>query len=246
MIDASHDNSGKDHDRQPAAAADVAGQVADGQPRDRRRDAGVFLVAGRQEIGTDAAPLAYGQSITDACMDWDTTAGVLAELAGAVRARRAGDEDRGPRGRPDRRLRRAGGQRIVPGAEVVGFGRDGGRLSARASSAPSTRRRARSRRRSEAPRPASPARPWARCPTQVGAALAAAPEDCVVTDVGSTKRAAGRPDRRSALRGRPPDRRRGDERGGERPGRAVPGRRLVPHADASAPPGCSTSACTAS
>ena len=48
-----------------------------------------FLVAGRQEIGTDGE-LAYGQSITDACMDWDTTAEVLERLAESVRARRAG------------------------------------------------------------------------------------------------------------------------------------------------------------
>ena len=48
-----------------------------------------FLVDGRQEIGTDGE-LAYGQSITDACMDWDTTAEVLERLAESVRARRAG------------------------------------------------------------------------------------------------------------------------------------------------------------
>jgi 3-deoxy-7-phosphoheptulonate synthase len=89
VIDASHDNSRKDHNRQPAAAADVAGQVAAGS----RAIVGVmlesFLVAGRQEIGTDGE-LAYGQSITDACMDWDTTVEVLEGLAGAVQARRAG------------------------------------------------------------------------------------------------------------------------------------------------------------
>ena len=89
VIDASHDNSGKDHNRQPIAAADVAEQVAGGS----RAIVGVmlesFLVAGRQEIGTDGE-LAYGQSITDACMDWDTTAEVLERLAESVRARRAG------------------------------------------------------------------------------------------------------------------------------------------------------------
>jgi 3-deoxy-7-phosphoheptulonate synthase len=47
-----------------------------------------FLVAGRQELG-DPASLVYGQSITDACMDIDTTAAVLSELAAAVRMRRA-------------------------------------------------------------------------------------------------------------------------------------------------------------
>jgi len=90
VIDASHDNSGKDHNRQPIAAADLAGQVAEGN----RAIVGImlesFLVAGRQEIQLTEGELAYGQSITDACMDWDTTVEVLEGLAEAVRARRAG------------------------------------------------------------------------------------------------------------------------------------------------------------
>ncbi len=87
VVDASHDNSQKSHDRQPAAAADIAAQVAGGN----RAIVGVmlesFLVAGRQDLGGGA--LEYGQSITDACMDWETTVGVLDGLAGAVRERRA-------------------------------------------------------------------------------------------------------------------------------------------------------------
>ncbi len=87
VVDASHDNSGKDHERQPAAAAEIAAQVAAGQ----RAVVGVmlesFLVAGRQERDPDV-PLTYGQSITDACMDWDATVDVLAQLAHAVRVRR--------------------------------------------------------------------------------------------------------------------------------------------------------------
>ena len=47
-----------------------------------------FLQAGRQEL-QDPATLVFGQSITDACMDIDTTAGVLETLAAAVRERRA-------------------------------------------------------------------------------------------------------------------------------------------------------------
>ena len=51
----------------------MAAQVAAGN----RAIAGVmlesFLVAGRQDLA--ASPLVYGQSITDACMDWDTTSG---------------------------------------------------------------------------------------------------------------------------------------------------------------------------
>ena len=46
-----------------------------------------FLVEGKQEPGPPAT-LTYGQSVTDACMDFGTTAAVLAELAGAVRTRR--------------------------------------------------------------------------------------------------------------------------------------------------------------
>ncbi|MGO9956338.1 MAG: 3-deoxy-7-phosphoheptulonate synthase [Solirubrobacteraceae bacterium] len=87
MIDASHDNSGKDPERQPLVAAAVGAQVAAGN----HAIAGVmlesFLVAGRQELDR-AAKLVYGQSITDGCLGWDDTVEVLDGLAGAVRARR--------------------------------------------------------------------------------------------------------------------------------------------------------------
>ncbi len=87
MIDASHGNSRKDHIRQAAVAREIAAQAGDGQ----RGIAGVmlesFLVPGRQEL-TAPGSLTYGQSITDACMGWDVTAGVLADLAEAVRKRR--------------------------------------------------------------------------------------------------------------------------------------------------------------
>src|SRR5579862_5350320 len=87
MVDASHDNSGKDHRRQPLVAAAIAEQVAAGE----RGLTGVmlesFLREGKQEPGPPAT-LTYGQSVTDACMDLDTTAGVLQGLAAAVRSRR--------------------------------------------------------------------------------------------------------------------------------------------------------------
>src|SRR5689334_12452184 len=87
MVDASHGNSGKDHRRQPVVAAAIAEQVAAGE----RGLTGVmlesFLVEGKQEPGPPAT-LTYGQSVTDACMDFGTTTAVLAELAGAVRTRR--------------------------------------------------------------------------------------------------------------------------------------------------------------
>ena len=87
MIDASHGNSRNDHDRQAEGAREIAPQIGGGQ----RGIAGVriesFLVPGRQDLG-DPGPLTYGQSVTDACMGWETTADVLAGLASAVRARR--------------------------------------------------------------------------------------------------------------------------------------------------------------
>jgi 3-deoxy-7-phosphoheptulonate synthase len=88
MVDASHGNSGKDHRRQPAVAAALGEQIAAGE----RGVAGVmlesFLVEGRQEPGVPVT-LVYGQSVTDACMDIETTAAVLRSLAAAVRTRRA-------------------------------------------------------------------------------------------------------------------------------------------------------------
>jgi 3-deoxy-7-phosphoheptulonate synthase len=87
MVDCSHANSHKDHTRQPAVLRDVARQIASGN----RAIFGVmlesFLVAGRQDVGK-GTPLVYGQSITDGCMDWDTTAVLIQDLAAAVRARR--------------------------------------------------------------------------------------------------------------------------------------------------------------
>jgi 3-deoxy-7-phosphoheptulonate synthase len=87
VIDASHDNSGKDHERQPQVVSEIADQIAS----PNRAIVGVmlesFLVAGRQDLEADR-DLIYGQSITDACMDWDTTVLTLDRLASAVRKRR--------------------------------------------------------------------------------------------------------------------------------------------------------------
>jgi 3-deoxy-7-phosphoheptulonate synthase len=87
VIDASHDNSGKDHRRQPRVVSEIADQVGAGNGAIVGVMLESFLVAGRQDLdpGVD---LVYGQSITDACMDWDTTVLVLDRLAGAVRERR--------------------------------------------------------------------------------------------------------------------------------------------------------------
>jgi 3-deoxy-7-phosphoheptulonate synthase len=88
MIDTSHGNSEKDHRRQPAVAHDIAAQIAQGEPGIIGLMMESFLVDGRQNL-VDRTRLVYGQSITDACMSWDTTVPVLCELAEAVRQRRA-------------------------------------------------------------------------------------------------------------------------------------------------------------
>ena len=87
MIDVSHDNSGKDASRQPPVAAEVAAQVAAGNGAIVGVMLESFLLAGRQDLGSPDA-LIYGQSITDACIDWETTVEVLDVLAAAARARR--------------------------------------------------------------------------------------------------------------------------------------------------------------
>jgi 3-deoxy-7-phosphoheptulonate synthase len=84
MVDCSHDNANKDHLRQSVVLADIAAQIAAGSSH----LAGVMieshLVAGRQNIPSDRRQLVYGQSITDACVDFPTTEGMLRTLALAL------------------------------------------------------------------------------------------------------------------------------------------------------------------
>jgi 3-deoxy-7-phosphoheptulonate synthase len=87
VIDASHDNSGKDQSRQPDVAADIAGQVGAGNTAIVGVMLESFICEGRQDLDP-GRELTYGQSITDACMAWDTTLAVLDQLAEAVRKRR--------------------------------------------------------------------------------------------------------------------------------------------------------------
>ncbi|PXW22925.1 3-deoxy-7-phosphoheptulonate synthase [Paraburkholderia caballeronis] len=89
MIDCSHANSNKQHQRQIDVAHDIASQLAGGD----RRIIGVMIEShleeGRQDL-TPGVPLKRGVSITDACLGWTQTEPVLDELAAAVRARRMG------------------------------------------------------------------------------------------------------------------------------------------------------------
>lgn len=88
MIDCSHANSGKAHERQIDVANDIAEQLSGGE----QRIVGVMiesnLEAGRQDLKA-GVPLRHGVSITDACLSWAQTEPVLDVLAEAVRKRRS-------------------------------------------------------------------------------------------------------------------------------------------------------------
>lgn len=90
MIDCSHGNSNKDYRNQPIVAKSVCEQVSEGEDK----IIGVMIESnineGKQSVPPEGKKgLKYGVSITDACIGWDTTEKVLAELADAVKARRA-------------------------------------------------------------------------------------------------------------------------------------------------------------
>jgi 3-deoxy-7-phosphoheptulonate synthase len=88
MVDFSHANSGKKHERQVDVAGDVTRQVAGGETRIFGVMLESHLVGGRQDV-VPGRKLVYGQSITDACLGWEQTEPLLRELARAVAARRA-------------------------------------------------------------------------------------------------------------------------------------------------------------
>ncbi|OYU75445.1 MAG: 3-deoxy-7-phosphoheptulonate synthase, partial [Burkholderiales bacterium PBB5] len=93
MVDCSHANSSKQHQRQITVAQDIAAQMLAGN----RSIFGVMVEShlnpGAQKFTPgkdDPAQLAYGCSITDACIGWDDSVGVLRTLSDAVATRRAG------------------------------------------------------------------------------------------------------------------------------------------------------------
>lgn len=97
IVDASHANSGKSHHRQAEVALEIGAQLEDAGTA-AGAIAGVmlesFLVGGAQNLdvaehAAGRSDLVYGQSVTDACMEWDVTASVLEQLAASSRKRRA-------------------------------------------------------------------------------------------------------------------------------------------------------------
>ena len=87
MIDASHANSSKNPANQIPVCADIAQQIAAGDTRIVGVMIESHLVAGRQDL-VPGKELVYGQSITDGCIAWEDSVGVLEGLAEAVKARR--------------------------------------------------------------------------------------------------------------------------------------------------------------
>ena len=87
MIDCSHGNSNKDHRNQPRVAEEVASQIRAGNKAITGVMIESHLTEGRQDV-VSGKELIYGQSITDACLAWEDTKAVLANLADAVRDRR--------------------------------------------------------------------------------------------------------------------------------------------------------------
>lgn len=95
MIDCSHGNSNKDHRNQRKVVQSIVAQCGEADHPSSRYIVGVMiesnLIGGAQKLNCgvgEKEKLTYGQSVTDACIDWEETELVLAELAEGVRARR--------------------------------------------------------------------------------------------------------------------------------------------------------------
>ena len=92
MVDCSHANSSKQHEKQLDVARDIAGQLAGGSRSIFGLMIESHLAPGAQKFTPgkdDAGKLEYGKSITDACLGWDDSLAALAGLSDAVKARRA-------------------------------------------------------------------------------------------------------------------------------------------------------------
>ncbi len=85
MVDCSHANADKDHNRQVVVLDSVAAQIAAGSQHLMGVMIESHLVAGKQALPKQLDELVYGQSITDACVNIDTTAAMLEKLAIAVK-----------------------------------------------------------------------------------------------------------------------------------------------------------------
>ncbi len=84
MVDCSHGNSHKNFRRQSDVLMDVASQVSKGSSNIMGVMIESHLVEGNQKLSNDLSALTYGQSVTDACIDIETTSNLLENLAFAI------------------------------------------------------------------------------------------------------------------------------------------------------------------
>jgi len=85
MVDCSHANSNKDHNLQPLVLDNVANQILEGNTSIVGAMIESHLNAGNQKLSNDLDELAYGVSVTDACVDWETTEASLLAMADKLR-----------------------------------------------------------------------------------------------------------------------------------------------------------------
>ena len=85
MVDCSHANSNKNHDLQPLVFENIANQIVEGN----QSIIGVMVEsnigAGNQKINSDRSKMDYGVSVTDACIDWDTTESLILDVASKIK-----------------------------------------------------------------------------------------------------------------------------------------------------------------
>ena len=85
MVDCSHANSNKDHNLQPLVLDNVANQIVEGNNSIIGAMIESHLNAGSQKLSSNPDDMAYGVSVTDACIDWDTTEASLLAMAEKLR-----------------------------------------------------------------------------------------------------------------------------------------------------------------
>jgi 3-deoxy-7-phosphoheptulonate synthase len=86
MVDASHANSSKKPENQPLVIDDVSRQIERGDTRLVGVMIESHLLGGRQDL-IEGQPLTYGQSITDGCIDWESSVATLERALCAVERR---------------------------------------------------------------------------------------------------------------------------------------------------------------
>ena len=85
MVDCSHANSNKDHNLQPLVLENVANQILEGNTSIIGAMVESHLKGGNQKLSSNPDEMAYGVSVTDACIDWETTEASILGMADKLR-----------------------------------------------------------------------------------------------------------------------------------------------------------------